>query len=145
MRKIIITFLAFLFLISCNKKLVPTIERTFETVIQHYDTTIKGAIVSAPIILTDSFYLAGEPVVIKDTSGNTILRYWRDQYGKLKASCETKDQTITGIKQTTQKTEKEIIQLPPKIVKETPFWNWLLIGALSVGVIYLIVRKAFFI
>lgn len=73
---------------------------------------------------------AGKPVVIIDPQSKAELKVWVDQYGKLQASCESKDQTVKAlVAELTHMRQK--IEKKTEIVKETPKWCYIALTILG--------------
>jgi hypothetical protein len=126
---------------KCAKYYPPMVEREFTTEITYRDTTLIGGNVQSVINVDSIIQLPGKTITVKDTTGNAELLIWVDEYGKLRAKCSSKDQLIEKYKQTIKHLRNETKTPPEVIIKETPVWNWLLIGALIVVIIYLVIRK----
>ena len=108
---------------------------------KHVDIDVPGAIVSHSVNV-DSLMKAYQaavavgnkaalpPMVVTDPNLKAQLKIWVDQFGQLQASCESKDQTVQALVTEVTRLSQEVTK-KTEVVKETPKWNWIVLGALS--------------
>lgn len=66
--------------------------------------------------------------IIRDTSGLTELRIFKDAYGKLYIQCQSKDRIVKAIDRLIDKAKLQTTTYPPVTVYKTPWWLWILVG-----------------
>lgn len=118
----------------CNAKYPPQVEVHTETITNtvRRDSIIQGATVTNTIwrdsIITMEI---NKWNYIKDTTGRTELRYYRDAFGNLQVQCEAKDVMIERMSEVIN--SKESNKQTKVIEKERMTWyGWLIIGVLLV-------------
>ncbi|MBD3748940.1 MAG: hypothetical protein IE931_05545 [Sphingobacteriales bacterium] len=77
---------------------------------------------------------------VTDPQSKAELTYWIDQYGKLQASCESKDQVLKAVVAEINKMRQEITK-KDVVVTKMPVLGWLLIGSLSALIILLFIKS----
>lgn len=108
---------------KCDSMFPPQVNTT-TTIIQR-DSVIQGATVYDTLRLSSFHeYPVDRWVTVKDTAGRAELRFMRDAYGNLIASCEAKDNLIKNAIQYTAQHESQVRE-----VAYIPSWIWMLLGA----------------
>ena len=81
-----------------------------------------------------------DTVVTTDPNTKVQLKYWVDEFGKLQMTCTSKDQTIQMmVAQITKLTEELKSNHTTVVVKEMPWWGWLLAGGALLIILFAIV------
>ena len=120
-------------------KEITTIKDSVSINYRNVEVPVKGAIVQAPVNV-DSLFKAflkavktgeklPEPQVYTDANNKAQLKLWIDQFGKLQASCESKDQVVLTLVAELTKTRQELKERQA-IVYKTPTINYIIITVL---------------
>lgn len=106
---------------KCYSKFPPVAEvETVETIVEIRDTTILGGTVERVVDFDTLQIITNQVYRFTDTSGKAELTFFRNEYGKLIASCTAKDQKIEALNKVVKESKKEVKVLPPLKVKFIP-------------------------
>jgi hypothetical protein len=147
---VLLFIVSLLLLSSCGKRQMPTVSKSDSTVVKYIqrdsfitvpgDTVTNTVIVDCPekgkpVIKTITPKKSGTRSSISTTiEGNKIIN---------KCECAEEKAKIKWMERDLQRYQKETVTPPPVIIKETPFWNWLIIGALAALTIILLIKGKF--
>jgi phage-related holin len=78
----------------------------------------------------------GEIKTVTDPQTKVQLQYWVDEFGKLQMTCSSKDQTIQMmVAEITRLTKEVTAKKTVEVVKEMPWWGWVLSGGALIIVV----------
>lgn len=127
------------------------VKETVEVVI--HDTIVKASDTVGTIIkFREQGKIITDTVVVENPATGMALKYWRDEAGRLRAQCESKQDTLIITNTVTKEIE---VPCPPVTQFEPPteakwfhkWWFWLCFGfvlCLLIGVVFRMILKAIF-
>lgn len=133
---------------KCNSKFPPTVEivtnHTKEII--RKDSILPGSVIREYIpMVRDSLVPFDRWITVTDKKGFAELRYKLDSLGNVRdIECQANSRMVEKLEERITKSEKTTKTPIPVEVKQTPFWNWLIIGGLSVLILVMRFKKFIF-
>lgn len=132
-RGLTLFFVAILTMTSCTPIRTVTTTKTSDTITKYIrkDTVIQGATVRDTITFERWNTMQVNNVrIIRDTTGRTELRVYKDAYGRLQLQCESKDQLFTWFEKFTRIRQTEVTDRKLIYGKNAFLWG-LIIGLIG--------------
>ena len=135
MKWLALTFISLLLVLQscitqeqCNKRYPPQVKEIRETTYYKRDSVIPGSKVTDTLRITDIQYL-DKTRIIRDTTGRTELRLYKDAYGRLIAECEAKGISIEWLEKVVKNATTEVHTVKKKYI---PWWIWVIFGIIFI-------------